>query len=486
MDNGTRKQANLLFISTDEQRPDTLSCYGNDFVQAPHLNALAQRSFVFENAYCTQPVCTPSRASIQTGLWPHTHGCVVNNTPLPTATPTLAELVNDSYHCAYYGKWHLGDEIIAQRGFDEWVSIEDAAYSAYYTDPSYQEKRSDYHHFLVRQGFPPDSRAVDGAQYFSRNFAAALAEPYTKANFLGERASEFLRAQNGERPFLLSVNFLEPHMPFYGPLNNLHDPDDVPKNPAFARAPDAKATLRNQLIAARYAANGFGGMELRTADHFQRLLANYYGLVTQVDNAVGKILLALEEFGHADNTIIVFTSDHGDMMGDYALIAKCVMNEPSIRVPLIMHVPGREGRRIAGRFSHIDLVPTLLDLLEHPLPPHLQGRSRTAALLGGEELGDAVVEWNPPWQPVKTPPPGFTVEQTQQVTDQTWRTLVSLEGWKINVCADDQCEFFDLNNDPHELTNLWNDETYSSRRDELLSRLRTWQHANNDVAYLGV
>lgn len=477
------QRPNLLFLWTDEQRADTLSCYGNNIVQAPHLNQLAQRSFVFENAYCTQPVCTPSRASILTGTWPHTHGCVVNNSPLPTDIPTIAELLSDDYQCAYYGKWHLGDEIMPQRGFDEWVSYEDGAYRAYYTQPEFLEKRSDYHHFLVEQGYAPNTVTADGARVFSRNFAAGLAEPYTKAHFLGERAAEFLRRQKGDSPFMLSVNFLEPHMPFFGPLNNRYSPGEVPQGPAFAQKLGEGAALRNRILAAQYAERGIGGYEIQTEAQFRRLRANYYGLVTLVDNAIGRILQALEESGQADNTIIVFTSDHGDMMGDHGLVAKCVMYEPSIRIPLLLHVPGQTAQRIPGPISQVDLVPTLLDLMGQSVPGHLQGCSRVAVLREEEELGDAVVEWNPYWAPAgKQAPPGFTDQEFERVTHQTWRTLIGREGWKINVCADDQCEMYDLNHDPHELYNLWDDTRYAVKRADLLQRLQNWRSANNDTA----
>ena len=120
-----RKKPNLLFLFTDEQRADTLGCYGNEFVQTPNLDRLAAESFVFENTYVTQSVCTPSRSSIMTGLYPHTCGCTANNIPLRSEIPCLPELVADpEYRTAHMGKWHLGDEIFPQHGFQEWETIE--------------------------------------------------------------------------------------------------------------------------------------------------------------------------------------------------------------------------------------------------------------------------------------------------------------------------------------------------------------------------
>ncbi|MGD8238043.1 MAG: sulfatase-like hydrolase/transferase, partial [Armatimonadota bacterium] len=145
------EKPNLLFIWTDEQRADTMAVYGNKKIRVPNLNKLASESYVFQRAYITQPVSTPSRCSVMTGLWPHQSGCVANNIPLRPDTPCLNELVADpEYRTAYMGKWHLGDEIFAQHGFEEWVSMEDG-YWKYYREHQDQKLRSSYHHFLIEQ-----------------------------------------------------------------------------------------------------------------------------------------------------------------------------------------------------------------------------------------------------------------------------------------------------------------------------------------------
>lgn len=129
-----KRKPNLVFIWTDEQRADTMAAYGNTRIHAPNLNKLAAESVVFEKAYVTQPVCTPNRSAVMTGLWPHTTGCIKNNIPLPRDVRCLPELLDDSdYRTAYMGKWHLGDEIFAQHGFEEWVSIEDG-YASHYNE----------------------------------------------------------------------------------------------------------------------------------------------------------------------------------------------------------------------------------------------------------------------------------------------------------------------------------------------------------------
>ena len=223
-----KRKPNLLFIWTDEQRADTMAIYGNKKIHSPNLNKLASESVVFKKAYVSQPVCTPNRSTVMTGLWPHTSGLVANNIPLGKQTKCLPELLADTdYRTAYMGKWHLGDEIFVQHGFDEWVSIEDE-YIKHYSKGRDGNARSNYHHFLIEKGYEPDH---SGAQRFSRGFAAKLPIEHCKPKFLELNSCDFLK-RNRNNPFILHVNFLEPHMPFYGPLDNKHAPEfvDLPDN----------------------------------------------------------------------------------------------------------------------------------------------------------------------------------------------------------------------------------------------------------------
>src|SRR5574340_323841 len=147
---------NLLFLWTDQQRADTMAAYGNTTFRVPSMNRLAAQSVVFDRAYVTQPVCPPSRSSVMTGWWPHQSGCVNNNIPLKAETKTMPELLGDSaYRTGYMGKWHLGDEVFAQHGFEEWKAIEDGIYRRYYSAGRDRNARSAYHHFLVHLGYKP-------------------------------------------------------------------------------------------------------------------------------------------------------------------------------------------------------------------------------------------------------------------------------------------------------------------------------------------
>ena len=150
--NSFLRKPNLLFIFTDQQRADTMRCYGNEYIDTPHLNALADKSFVFEKAYVSQPVCSPSRATMLCGLYPHTARVPACNVPLPREVQTVAEMVSSDYRCCYNGKWHLGDEIFPQHGFSEWVGTEDS-YRRFFSRSERHAYRSAYHHFLVENGY---------------------------------------------------------------------------------------------------------------------------------------------------------------------------------------------------------------------------------------------------------------------------------------------------------------------------------------------
>lgn len=481
-----RPPYNLLFLYTDEQRRDTLAAYGNRAIHMPNINRLAERATVFEQAYCTSPVCTPSRGSIVTGLYPEAHGAVTNNLPLRREARCLPEyLPAGRYACAHYGKWHLGDEIFAQHGFTDWRATEDTYHGTF--QPPHEEftpERSAYHHWLVARGVkprdlhgtvPPEKWHPAFENRFFRDQIHAFPEELSRPAFLAEQSVDFIRSHRQE-PWVLYVNFLEPHMPFHSCRDSQYDPADVTLPAAWRQELPANAPLRLRLQAAENRANG-----RNTERALREVIARYWGMCSLVDTHIGRILDEVNACGLAANTIIVFTSDHGDMMGSHGLHAKGQMFEGSAGVPLCFHTPGQTAqRRVAGPVSQIDLVPTLLDLLGVEPPAELPGRSLRPQLEGRASRvdRDVFIQWRRDYIP---PPEGLrmadawrglgTPEQIAAAQGEELATIVTPDGWKLNRSSVGDDELYDLAGDPLELTSRIRDPAQTVRVRELAERL---------------
>lgn len=451
---------NVLFLWTDQQRADTFGVYGNHRFRMAALNELASRSIVFDRCYDTQPVCTPARSSVMTGLWPHTTGCTTNNIALPRDAKTLPELLGDSaYRTGYIGKWHLGDEAFAQHGFEHWVSTEDG-YAKHFSNGRDKNTKTSYHHFLARLGYKPDD-AKDGT--YSRSFAVRRQIDHCKPAFMANEASRFILDRR-DQPWMLSVNFLEPHPPFFGPLNDLHNATEAPLPANYPgdkveREPESYKRRRQDV-----SGEDRDGGDYRTPAGWQQLNRIYAGLCTQVDLALGQILRTLEASGQAGNTIIVFTSDHGEMMGSHSLYGKGVLYEEAIRIPLLLHVPYRQTRPmwVGQPVSHIDLAPTLLSLLTGKAPEQLPGESLLSFVDGGKRREDHVyLQWNSPEGP-------------------NARCVISPEGWKLGLYDKDNCLLFNRHEDPLELRNLYYRNESAGTLKKLRAKVEQWQRRVND------
>jgi arylsulfatase A-like enzyme len=493
---------NLVFILSDQQRYDTLACYGNHWINTPNLNALASRSVVFRNSYVSQAVCTASRGSIMTGLYPHSAGPVLNGMPLPPEVPTIAEMVSADYLCGYLGKWHLGHALIPQHGFTKWVSTEGGPREL---PAGHDPRTSDYGEYLIAHGFRPDIQAGAMAG-FSAVKRSMLPEQFQMASFLGERAVEFIEA-SGQQPFVLYVSCSEPHPPFFGPLHEMYDPADLPVGPTFLKKPQG-GSLLNQLKADYFleylhAAKApstdpymdwaLAGQDLTTEPGWQRLRAHYFANVSLVDRMVGKITAALQQTNQTENTAVIFTSDHGEMLGDHGMLDKRSFYEESTRVPLLVSVPWLQGalqgglqrgqHPIDGNIGHVDLVPTVLDLLDQDAPEHLQGESRLPVLTGDTTLegNDVFIEWSGTSHGLVDRT--MASPEIARLNALSWRSVVSGR-WKLNLCAGDQCELFNLDSDPFEETNLFNDPEQAQRVSDLTAHISQWQQRTADNAAL--
>ena len=505
---------NLVFIWTDQQAYNTLGAYGNDRIETPNLDALAQRGRTFERAYCTSPVCGPSRSSVMTGKYSHTTGITGNNIPLAPDDRTFAELVPDEYVCGWIGKWHLGDEIFRQRGFDEWVSTEDQ-YHHFYGKDRPAHAHSDYHDFLLEHGYEPDQND-DGYRWFSREFVACnVPEEHSKPSFMADAALDFIDRHRDE-PFVLHVMFLEPHDPYASPRDDQYDPDEVPLPPNNDHAGMAEQPLRYRFARevirrgiSRRPPDEMG--EPPSEDDWREVISRYWGLVSLVDTHVGRILDELDETGLVDDTITVFTSDHGDMMGSHGLYTKMTQFEESVRVPLLLGIPDMTtpGERIEEPVSQIDLVPTLLDAMGLAIPETagMQGTSWVPELGGGSmnAASPVVIEWNganfhgafgrravehpAAGRPGLTPEAralaeemGLTEADVMTAYTDPARTLVTADGWKYTARRSGEDELYHLGRDPYEQTNELN--THHEIVREKRAMIGNWQVETRDPVYL--
>ena len=500
------KHKNLVFIFSDQQRYDTMACYGNDWIKTPNINSLSEESMIMERAYVGQPVCTPARATITTGLHPHNAGPTVNVIPLPPNQKTIAEYLPSEYKTAWFGKWHLGDDGNAQHGFEHWVSTEDhmSRFVGLSTEPS----KSDWHNYLVEQGYTPDTTLLGDHQHlpdevikdapqdwdvFSSDFRSELPAEHQMAHFLGRKAADFIQDHKDD-PFCLYVSTFEPHSPYNGPYNDLYDPASLPVGPAFLKKPDnapliSRLRAENNMQFLEGSSESYMGYvenkiaefnDLSSEYGWRQLRARYLANITLVDDMVGMIYASLEKQGLLDDTVIVFTSEHGEMAGDHGMLEKRSMYDESSRVPLIIRAPkiSTEKRVVSGNFGHVDLVPTLLELLGLEVPEGLDGKSVAKVLESEGNLrnNEVFVEWNGIGsiedRLLGTP-------DINSMHQAPWRTIVYRD-WKLNLCATDKCELYNLREDPHELTNLIDSPDHQDTVRLLSTKIRAWQYKTND------
>jgi arylsulfatase len=464
----------------DQLRWDALGCTGSGYVHTPNIDALARRGVVLRNAYCASPVCSPARASWLSGLYPHATGQWINYGPRRAGQPgcrmredvvTIADvLAAEGYRCANAGVWHLGDDEHPQHGFEAgWITYR------YHRDPDDPLVR----YFADCGVANPYRRGAPEVQRYGPNTLpfGTIADPrQQRTTWTVDRAVELLDDLAGS-PFFLLCGVKDPH------------PEMMVMPELLARYPEAEVPLpvsRHDPLAGkpRYQHHAKFRIPPGTLDDrsYRRMFAHYYALITHIDAEMGRLLGHLQQLGLADDTVVVFSSDHGEMLGDHGMMGKRAFYEESARVPFLLSVPWltRTQRRVDGVLGHVDLVSTLLDLAGVTRPDTLQGRSLAGALTGDLDLRQhsAFMEWNG----VGDRDLGNPV--TNRMATVPWRSIVTGDRWKLNLCAGDQSELFDLNADPWEQTNRFDDPAHRDRIRELAARIRLWQVETGDDAPL--
>lgn len=395
---------NLLFLFADQMHAFAMGCMGHPDVRTPNLDRLASQGMLFRNMYSCAPVCTPYRGTLFTGMYASRSGVERNASPLPTDAATLADRLHASgCRASYVGKWHLGGKgNIAvppelRGGFREFVGYQ--CYNDYLRDVWFFDEDGNK---LVCEQHRTEATTDLAIERLSRlrNDRFALFVSYQNPHYPVQPSDRFEQMYRGarvtRRPNAIDID------PYTGTESPRSDPLTDPNNKKY------------------------GG----DLDEYLRL---YYAMISQLDHNVGRILAKLDEFGLADNTVVVFTSDHGDMQGSHGLKNKNLFWEESVRVPLIVRVPGRPAGEVSDRLvSSVDLYPTVLDFCGAPCGP-TDGTSFAGL------TGDAGAPWN----------------DTVFSEDRHWR-MIRQGRFKLAIDREtkEATHLFDLADDPYEMNNL--------------------------------
>lgn len=458
------ERPNIVFIMTDEQRFDTIAGLGYTHMDTPNLDRLVREGVVFTNCFVTAPTCAPSRASVFTGYYPHTTGIYRNADPWRKSW--VSDLAEAGYHCVNIGKMHTYPWE-TPLGFHERFVVEN---KDRYLEGRYFLDRWDM--ALQAQGLVKQQRELyrQRSDYEDRlgAFEWELPENTHSDVFVGELAQWWLSHKPRQEPLFLQVGFPGPHPPF-DPIPRYAEPylqKDLPL-PSVTPEELAQRTRVLQAIDDHNCVVDHDSVSWKpnpSRDELHRMRAYYYANVTMIDEQVGRLMDTLASAGYLDNTILVFTSDHGDCLGDHGQIEKWNMFDCVTRVPMIVWAPQRfaGGRRHSGLCQNFDIGPTILELAGLPVPDAMEAESLLPVLDGNTEEGRAYV---------------FAEQGEDANLKGIVRqiTMVRSHDWKlVHYLGDDEGELYDLVSDPGETQNLWQNHAHAAKKHELLGELLRW------------
>ena len=455
---------NLLIITADQLHHDALGCLGNSVIRTPHIDRLAEEGVLFERAYCQAPICMASRASFHSGLYPHATGVRHNPVVLPTSVTTLGQrLFTVGYDTAGYG--HLGGDGL-ERGFAHKVDLDDQP---------------------LRRSFMLEQERLLQGELLSAGACGPHPLPLEEQfdSLVGALAEGYLR--EARAPFYCQVDFRCPHIPWFAsePYASFYDPAEIWGPPSWR---DDLADKPSNVRATRIAT----WMERYSEADLRRSLATYYGLISMVDDQVGRLLAALEARGLLERTVVLFAVDHGDYAGEFGLVGKTGQFYDCLcRVPWIIRAPEGllpRGRRVSALVELVDLAPTVLELLALPRPAELQGVSRVALARGDTEAGAeavfastsrvqgaAPVAYDQVWDPAMLHPARSDPYSSGPCSHVHDAMMIRDACHKLTVYRDGGLELYDLQADPWERTNLAGRAEEGPRIQAMMARLLRWQ-----------
>lgn len=470
---------NILCFVTDQQRADHLGCYGNPDVQTPHIDALAAEGVRFTHAYVANPLCMPNRASLFTGMYPKAHGVRENGIGLSPELPTLPEVLRQQgYHTASFGKLHLVPYSIKRH-------TPPAPFEIYET-PEYWQEHTDipvpyygfeqvyltcghgpyiFGHYKHEVGEEVHAllnidRAAVTPSGVRESWKAAIPQSRHYNTLIADHTIEYLRTRDAEQPFFIWCSFPDPHHPYMppAPYSEQYDPASITFAPArrAGELDDLPAYFRASHEGQITTGGLEGGAQISDAD-YREIFAHTYGMISMIDDQIGRVLAEIDRLGLRENTIVIFMSDHGDLMGDHWLINKGPYPfDGLLRVPLIWRVPSGKGGQVNESFvSAVDFVPTVLDAAGISPYAGIQGRSYLQPALGEpvRHRDHVYIEYDCSYLP----------DRLRHIRSEAF-ALTFYERAEAGL-------LFDLRSDPRELHNRWDDPALTEVREELLRQL---------------
>jgi choline-sulfatase len=457
------KKPNIILLFPDQHRGDTMGCVGHPVIITPNLDRLAAEGVVFRRCSTNSPLCVPARSTLVTGQYVNQHGAWDNSAPADRYGPShVRNIRNAGYHTALIGKTHLLSRSRGRHAKDYEYQLHDWGYEdtmelgSTVNAGGFENAWTDH---LAEKGLLETYR--ESIREFNRINWSFQRRPWEDPpapipaedhidNFCGRKAVEWIRDYKGKKPFYLQVCFPGPHPPFNSApdYRALYNPDDIPvgilETPGEPIPPYVDFVMRWS-----------GQLADMTPAQNQLMRTFYYAKVTMIDERIGDILNVLEKRGMLDNTWIIYTSDHGENLGDHRLNQKVVFYESALNVPFIIRPPGGiKGWQCSGLTDHLDLVATILEIAGANLLPDRHGRSLISQVMAGPDSADA--------------------QKGKEVifSEVAGYTMARSERYKLAIDAKTRqpVELLDLVDDPRELRNLVNNPSLEKVRSELYTQ----------------
>ncbi len=489
---------NILFIMCDQLRADYLSCYGHPFLNTPNIDKIAEKGVLFRNAYCQAPLCGPSRASFYTGRYLASHGSLANADPLKLGERSLGDYLQElKYRTVLVGKSEVrtNHDALAGIKFDQYSEKERnlvqggfeffERFEGIYSDQIVPDYLG-YNDYLLSMGykgknpwencansaFDENGKRVSGWQMRNANLPAAVSEEHSETAYTTDRALDFLSSVGKEDQWCLHLSYIKPHWPYLvpSPYHSLYTYDDIlPVVRDSVEKENTHPVLR--AFQDEVYSQNFSRDEVR-----ERVIPAYMGLIKQIDDHLGRVFEKLISMEIMDSTLIIFTSDHGDYLGDHWLGEKDLFHEPSVRIPLIVYDPDIKAKELRGTLIEefveaVDILPTIIEFAGGKVcKQRVEGKSLLPFTRGidiSKNLRD------------------YTISQIDY-SDRGPRISLNLHPyncrahmirnyeWKYILHEKFRPQLYDMKNDPKELYDLGDYKEYASVRAEMHEKFFTW------------